>query len=83
MNKKPPPDQSGAIAKAEREVANLTDAIASGALRNSPALAARLQAAEVALARLKAPAANAPRCTVQQVMPRLVDEYRQLVDNLG
>lgn len=42
------------VQRAEREVANLTDAIATGVLRASPALAARLQQAEDNLARLQA-----------------------------
>ena len=42
------------IAELRREVENLVAAIASGALRSSPALAQRLQAAEAELARLEA-----------------------------
>jgi hypothetical protein len=41
------------IAQLDSEIANLTDAIASGMLRGSPALAQRLQTAEQELARLR------------------------------
>jgi hypothetical protein len=48
------PDQSTQVAQLKTEVANLVDAIASGALRASPSLAARLAAAEGELERLTA-----------------------------
>ena len=52
-----------------------------GALRTSTAIAARLQAAERELARLKA---ATPACApIERLMPRLVDEYRELVDDLA
>jgi hypothetical protein len=44
-----PKDNSARISKLEREVASLVDAIASGALRASPALVTRLQATEAEL----------------------------------
>lgn len=81
--KKPPADQAKAIGKAEAEVANLTDAIANGLLKSSPALAERLQAAERELAKLKATSSQPPRGSVQQMMPRIVDQYRELVDDLA
>ena len=80
---KPPTDESKAIAKAEAEISNLTDAIANGLLKTSPALARRLQAAEQELARLRAKAARPRPGSVQQIMPRLVDEYRTLVEDLA
>lgn len=61
-------DHSARIAQLKRETENLADAIASGALRASPTLAARLTAAEEELERLTraqaapaAPAADATR----------------------
>ena len=81
--KKPPADQAKAINKAEAEIANLTDAIANGLLKSSPALAERLQAAEQELAKLKAMPSQPPRGSVQQIMPRIVDQYRELVDDLA
>ena len=81
--KKPPSNQAKAIEKAEAEVANLTDAIANGLLKSSPALAERLQTAERALAKLKATSAQPPKGSVQKMIPRIVDQYRELVDDLA
>ena len=47
------PDEGNRLYVVEREVANLTDAIASGTLRASAALAERLARAEAELARLR------------------------------
>jgi hypothetical protein len=52
------------IAELRHEVANLTDAIASGMLKSSPALGQRLQAAEGELARLDAAQRMAPAALV-------------------
>jgi hypothetical protein len=51
---KPTPDSANALAKASAEVANLTEAIARGALRTSPAIAKRLGIVEREVQRLKA-----------------------------
>lgn len=72
------PDRGKEIAKLEREIANMVDAIAAGAL--SPTLAARLEMAERELGRLKA-AASAPVTPAERMIPRLIDQYRELVDN--
>ncbi len=48
-----------------------------------PSLAGRLQAADRQLAKLKATYSQPLRGSVQQMMPRLVDEYRALVDDLA
>jgi len=48
------PDNAARIAELQSQVENLADAIASGSLRTSPALAARLGAAEAELEELKA-----------------------------
>ena len=69
-SKKPAADNGKAVAKLRAEVANLADAIATGALRSSPALAARLQSAERELARLEAAATQAPRGSVAYMIPR-------------
>ena len=81
--KKPLADQPKAIDKAEAEVVNLTDAIANGLLKSSPALAERLQAAERELAKLKATSSQPQMGSVQKMMPRIVDQYRELVDDLA
>lgn len=72
-------DDRAQIAELEREVSTLVDAIASGALRSSPALAKRLQDTEAALTRLKAQP-TAP--TIEQLLPQLAERCRVAVDNL-
>lgn len=52
LKARPTIDHGAAIAKLEREVSALVDAIASGVLRTSPAIAERLQVAEIELQRL-------------------------------
>jgi DNA invertase Pin-like site-specific DNA recombinase len=63
----PVPDHSRRIAQLEKEIGNLTDAIAGGLLRRSPALADRLRAAEAELESL-----NTLR-TVRRSAPRVPD----------
>jgi hypothetical protein len=81
--RKPAPNKQEAVEKGEAEIANLTDAIAGGILKSSRALAGRLQAAERNLAKLRATTAQPPKGSVQNFLPRLVDEYRSLVDDLA
>jgi site-specific DNA recombinase len=50
---RPKADPAPRIAALQQEIANLADAVAAGLLRSSPALAARLAAAEDELARLQ------------------------------
>lgn len=71
------------IRELEAEVANLTDAIASGAFRSSPAIAERLSAAEAALARLRAEGKPPAEKKVAKLLPRVVDEHRAFVDDLA
>jgi site-specific DNA recombinase len=78
-NGKPPTDNRAQIAKLEREVARLVEAIASGALRTSAAIARRLQDAEAALARLKVTPAPP---SVQQLLPQLGERCQAAIDNL-
>ena len=82
-DQKPAKNLSKAIDKAETEIENLTDAIASGKLRSSPALAERLQSVEQELAGLKAASSRSRSGPVEKIMPRRVDEYRELVDDLA
>ena len=65
----------------EQEVANLTDAIASGALRSSPAIATRLAQAETELRDLT-PAPRRPTADVVDLLPRAESAYRKLVQEL-
>lgn len=69
-----------AIDRLEGEVANLLEAVASGAFKSSPALAGRLAAAEQELARLRA--AQAPKgkaANVHKLAARMADEAREMV----
>lgn len=61
----------------EAKVANLTDAIASGGLRGSPAIAAALAAAEHELATLTVP--ERPSAKVVDLMPKAVAAYRKMI----
>ena len=63
------------------EIANLTDAIARGALRSSPAIAERLRAAEEGLAALEAQPTRPP-ADVELLIPRLLEEIRAGVEAL-
>jgi site-specific DNA recombinase len=76
-------DRSQELGRLRAEVANLTDAIATGALRSSPALAARMQSAERELARLEAEVSAPPRGSVVEMIPRLAGEYRSMVADLA
>jgi hypothetical protein len=63
----------------EREVANLTDAIASGELRASPAIAGPLQEAESALANLTAARAMP---SVEELLPQLAAKCSTALERL-
>ena len=60
-----PEANSGRLHELEREVDNLANAVASGALRHSPAVAARLAAAETELAKLQEPPPDTERDPVR------------------
>jgi hypothetical protein len=71
------------VRRAEHEVANLTEAIASGVLRASPALAARLQQAEGDLARLQAARVRpTSTTTVERLVAGLDARIERVVDDL-
>jgi hypothetical protein len=67
------------IAKLEREAASLVEAIATGMLRTSPAIAKRLAATEETLAQLRAQ--PGPR-SVEQLLPDLEKRIQTMLDNL-
>jgi site-specific DNA recombinase len=80
------------VLKVEKEVESLTEAIASGLLKFSPALAQRLQGAEEELAGLRAAQArHVPEANVQKLgtgleacFVRLADDFeRALIDRHG
>jgi len=60
-------------------VQNLTDAIAGGLLRNSPALALRLQGAEAELAQLEA-VRDVKATSI--LLPNIREAYLQMVDGI-
>jgi hypothetical protein len=73
------PDNGKRIAQLRQEVTNLTDAIASGMLRASPALGQRLQAAEDELQRLAQQPVVRP---VTRLVPDLRKEFRELAQGI-
>jgi site-specific DNA recombinase len=74
-------DNGNRIGELRNQVANLTDAIASGLLRTSPAIADRLAAAETELSRLLAEAEQ-PKASVVDLPAQLMRRYRKLVADL-
>jgi site-specific DNA recombinase len=71
------------VASLRTEIDNLVAAIAGGALKSSPAIAARLAKAEEELAALEASAAAAPlSAPVLDLRPRIRERYRRLVRDL-
>ena len=79
LNAQKPAADGKRIGKLKSEVENLTDAIAGGALKSSPALALRLAKAEQDLAKLEA---AGPVLKAAQMIPKLADEYRAWVNEL-
>jgi site-specific DNA recombinase len=76
------PDEGNRLQVVEREVANLTDAIASGTLRASAAIAERLARAEGELARLHAAPQPRRPPNVERLLPQVTERYRALVERL-
>ena len=66
-------DDRAQTAALEREISTLVDAIASGVLRSSPALAQRLKETEAALASMKSKPAT---LSVEQLLPQLAERCR-------
>ena len=79
------PCPTGTVDTSERgsaltvEIENLTDAIASGGLKSSPALAKRLAKTERELEQLLA---QKPALEVAKMIPAIADEYRAWVQEL-
>lgn len=77
------PSEKSRLAVLEQEIVNLTNAIASGALKSTSALANRLLQAETQVERLRATAAQAPKsASVERLLPEVADRYRALVERL-
>ena len=68
-------------ASLDAEIGNLTDAIASGLLRASPALAARLHAAESERAGL-ASRTETRTAKIADLLPRIAQDYAALINDL-
>ena len=75
-----PKVDAGVVQKLEQEVDNLVNAVASGALRNSPALAARLSAAESELANIRQPPPET--ASIERLLPRIGERYLAMVREL-
>jgi hypothetical protein len=79
---RPAPTNAKRIAELEAQVGNLADAIASGALKSSPALAARLASAEAELERLRQDATPRETIKVDRLIPKIEEGFRELVADL-
>jgi site-specific DNA recombinase len=79
-----PADNRARIEVLKREIANLTDAIAGGLLKASPALAQRLAAAETELERLQAAASQVARAApiVARIIPMVAERWLSIVTRL-
>ena len=74
-------ERNARLVSLEAEIGNLTDAIASGLLRASPALASRLHAAETERASLLS-RAESQTAKIADLLPRIAQDYAALVDDL-
>jgi site-specific DNA recombinase len=81
LERQPTKPDEARLQQLRAEIDNLTDAIAGGALRASPALARRLAAAEQELATLTA-SAQVKRAPATPLRPRVAERYQQMVRNL-
>jgi site-specific DNA recombinase len=70
------------MAELEMQVGNLADAVMSGALKSSPALASRLAEAESELEALRRQAIPREVVKLDRVIPRIDDAFRELVRDL-
>ena len=85
QREKAPEVDAARLKKLHEEVRNLTEAIATGALRSSPALAQRLATSEAELERLEAARAPAPELDerrVVQMLPQLKTICRRAAENI-
>jgi site-specific DNA recombinase len=80
QQRQPKADSGKRVAELRREIGNLADAIASGLLKSSPALAQRLQAAEANLARLEAAQRTTPPALI---VPNVRQHFLGMVGRLA
>jgi hypothetical protein len=76
---KPAPDPKR-LASVEKEIRNLVNAIASGALGASPAMAERLALAEAELAALKVAAHPVKAADIERLVGLVLARYRTMVE---
>lgn len=81
QNRQPAPDAKR-IAELETQVSNLVDAISSGGLMSSPAIGARLAAAEAELAGMRQDAIPREAVKLDRIIPRIDDAFRKMVADL-
>ena len=81
QNRQKAPDAQR-MAELEAQIGNLVDAITSGVLKSSPALAARLESAETELAGMRKVAAPQETTKLDRVIPRIDDTFRAMVADL-
>ena len=74
---------SARVREVASEVENLTEAMASGALKGSPALDARLTAAEALLGQLRSQETQRPDPPAEALIPDIANSYRRLVRDLA
>ena len=79
---KPSQTQAPRMKELRAQIENLTDAVAQGALRASPSVAAKLCETEEELARLEAQASTPPAADVERLIPRLAEEIEKAVREL-
>jgi hypothetical protein len=79
QNRQKAPDAKR-MAELEAQVGNLADAIMSGALKASPALASRLAAAEAELSGLRARAVPREVVKLDRVIPRISPSHEIFFD---
>lgn len=79
---RPDPAVTRRLAALRAEIDNLTDAIASGALRASRAIGDRLATAEAELTKLESQQPDTSVETVAKLTPRLVDHLRRAADDM-
>jgi hypothetical protein len=76
-------DLAEQITEVQSEVDNLSEAVATGALRTSPSLAARLATAETLLTELKSQEVRRALPADDRLVPDIAGRYRRLVSNLA
>jgi hypothetical protein len=76
-----PPVGGMRVGELQREVGNLTEAIASGLLKSSPALAKRLTVTESELSRLQAER-DRKLPALGNILPRICERYLEIVEHL-